>query len=181
MGRQQRRDGLTPGCAPRQGARRWSTFVVTTCMKEFPGRCACVKQGKDPSRQNGRRPTKGNQGSPPQCAREVGREGVQDTRKASAVRVDAAVGGAESRAVRDCHRRAQRKSPTPHREGECSLNCRPRTTRRVVNTCVDCFDAACTAHGRRAELGGRACIDGRQAPTDKRNRVPMRMTGSHQM
>ena len=40
-----------------------------------------------------------------QCAREVGREGegVQDTRKAIAVRLDAAVGGAESRVVRDCH------------------------------------------------------------------------------
>ena len=54
MGTTTKAGGLTPSCAPRQGA----------CVIEFPGRCTCAKQGKDPSRQDGRRPTKGNQGSP---------------------------------------------------------------------------------------------------------------------
>ena len=38
-----------------------------------------------------------------QRAREEGREGVQDTRKARIVGLDAAPGGAENRAVRSCH------------------------------------------------------------------------------
>ena len=38
-----------------------------------------------------------------QRALEVGREGIQDTRKTRVVRLDAAAGGAESSAVRGCH------------------------------------------------------------------------------
>ena len=41
-----------------------------------------------------------------QRAREAGREGVQDTRKARNVSLDAATGGAASRAVRNCHGQA---------------------------------------------------------------------------
>ena len=53
-----------------------------------------------PSRQDGRR--QGATRKAP-CAREMGREGIQDARKARAVRVNATTGGAENRAVGDRH------------------------------------------------------------------------------
>ena len=59
-----------------------------------------VRRRRHPSRQDRRRLTRDNQGSAT-CA--VGREGIQDAREARVVRVDAAVGGVESSAVRDRH------------------------------------------------------------------------------
>ena len=95
-------------------ARREEVVYIrrTTCMRAFPGSL----------REAGKRPIKTrwatDKGQPGKRAREVGREGVRDTRKARAVRFDAAVGGAESRAVRDCHRRAQRKGPGTRRRAK---------------------------------------------------------------
>ena len=86
--------GLIPNCAPRQDVKKWSTSVATKCTRESPERCAHARRRRHPSRQDGRRPTRDNQGSRT-CAR-------GGTRKARVVRVNAAAGGAES-AVRGCH------------------------------------------------------------------------------
>ena len=69
---------------------------LETCFRET---------GKAPIKTGGRRLTRGNREA--QRAREVGREGIQDTRKASAVRVDAAAGGAESCVVGERHGRTR--------------------------------------------------------------------------
>ena len=94
--------GLIQSCAPMRDERRWSAHVATRCTPESPGRCARARLEGHPSRQDGRRLTWGSRESP-MCAREMGREGVQDTRETRAVCINATAGGAESCAVGDRH------------------------------------------------------------------------------
>ena len=62
----------TQSCVPRQDVKRWSTSVDTRCTGEF------AKEAK--------------------CAREMGCEGIQDTRQTRAACVDTVIGGSESHA-----------------------------------------------------------------------------------
>ena len=52
------------GCLDLELFAKASTSVVTRCPRECPERRACVRLGKQPSRQDGRRLTRDNQGSP---------------------------------------------------------------------------------------------------------------------
>ena len=85
-------DDLTRGCAPRPDVKKWSTFVAT--------RCAYA------------------QGS--QRARAMGREGIQDTRRARMERVDAAASATGKRGGKYWHSSTYEwRISTLHREREC--------------------------------------------------------------
>ena len=66
--------GLTRSCAPRQDVMTWSTSVATRCTREFPERRAYARRRGHPSRQDGRRLTRGNQGKPNEGARWVAKD-----------------------------------------------------------------------------------------------------------
>ena len=82
-------------CAPKRDKKKWSTFFDTRCTQASPRKCAYARPEGHPSRQDGRRLSRGSQEST-QCAREMGCEGVQDTRETRAVCINATAGGAES-------------------------------------------------------------------------------------
>ena len=65
---------LSRSCAPRPGEREWSTSVATRCTQGSLEKRAHVKREGHPSRQDGRRPTRGNQGSPNVRKRWVAKE-----------------------------------------------------------------------------------------------------------
>ena len=56
--------GLIQSCAPKRDKKKWSTFVATRCTRESPGKCAYARPEGHPSRQDGRRVTRGSQESP---------------------------------------------------------------------------------------------------------------------
>ena len=60
------------------GEKRWNTFVSTRCTQGSPEKRAYVRREGYPSRQGGRRPTRGNQGSP-MCARGGSRRSTRRT------------------------------------------------------------------------------------------------------
>ena len=101
---------------------------------------------------------KGRPGRPNVRARWV--EGIQDTREARVVRVDAAAGGGCRRSPRVhveerlWHSSTCEEPPiTLHREGGYSFNCRLRVTRQVVNTCAGRRKTAFTARATPQKLG----------------------------
>ena len=78
-------------------------IVVTRCARGCPERRACVRRRRHFSRQDGRRLTRRQPGKPNVRAKLVAKEYKTHARPAL-VRLDAAAGGAESRAVGGCHR-----------------------------------------------------------------------------
>ena len=71
--------GLTRSCAPKRDKKKWSTFVAARCTHEFPGKCAYARPEGHPSRQDGRRLTRGSQESP-MCARGGSRRSTRHAR-----------------------------------------------------------------------------------------------------
>ena len=72
-------------------------------VHESAQREACLRETEKAPIKTGWAETDKGQPGKPKRAREVGREGVQDTRKARTLRLDAAAGGAESSAVGGRH------------------------------------------------------------------------------
>ena len=72
-------DGSIRSCAPERDERKWSTSVATRCTQGSTGKLAYVKLEGHPSRQDGRRRTRDNQGSPT-CARGGSQRNTRRTR-----------------------------------------------------------------------------------------------------
>ena len=77
--------GLILTCAPRQDVKKWSTSVATKCTQGSPEKPAYVRRERRPSRHDGRRLTRGNQGSPT-CARGGSRRNTRHTKGQSYTR-----------------------------------------------------------------------------------------------
>ena len=77
--------GLIQGCAPKRDKKKWSTFVATGCTQESPVKSAHARPEGHPSRQDGRKLTRGNQESP-MCARDGSRRSTRHTRDQSCMR-----------------------------------------------------------------------------------------------
>ena len=142
--------GLTLSCVPRQDVKR----------------CAHAKLERHPSRRGGQRPTRGSQGSLTNVrARSVAKEYKTHARPelcASTPPLEAlkivlseiATGEREGKvlALVDVWRAYFYAAAGRKVFGELP---RPRTTSRVTNTCVDCYDAACTARVTPHNIGKR--------------------------
>ena len=122
--------------------------------------------------------------------REVGREGIQDTRKTRVVRVDAAAGGVESGAVGGLHGLIveerfwhsltyEGRTSTLLLEEEYSPNCRQKNTKQVMNTCAGCCITACTARGTPHKIG-RKSLRRHSATSSWEESQPVREARPHQ-
>ena len=141
-------------------ARNWSTFVATRCTQGSPEERAYVKREGHPSRQDGRRPTRGNKGSPT-CARGGSRrkeyktharpELYASTSPLEALKIvlsEIATGkrGGKVVALSDVRRAERVALPRLQHEEGCLSNCRPKITSQTTNTCAACCNTACAAH-----------------------------------
>ena len=119
-----------------------------------PGKCAYARRRRHPSRQDGRRLTRDNQGNPT-CARGWSRRNTRHMQGQTCTRRRRRWRRSKLCCLRS--RRANveerlwpwwtcegRISALQHEE-ECSPNCRQKITRQVKNTCSGCCITACTA------------------------------------
>ena len=130
------------------------------CAKARQEEVEYIRRHKEtPSRQDGRRPTRGNQGSPT-CAKyktHARPELYASTQPLEALKIvllEIATGkrGGKVVALIDVRRAF---STLQHEEG-CLSNCRLKITSQATNTCEACCNTACTAHATPHKLGRRS-------------------------
>ena len=131
--------GLTGSCAPRHDVKMWSTSVATRCTRESPEKCAYVRRGRHPSRQDGR-------------ARWVAKEYKTHAR----TELYASTPPLEPLKVVLSEIATGKLVEVRKPEEEYSSNSRQRTTRQVTSTCAGCCTTLVRHARRRTKLGGGA-------------------------
>ena len=166
--------GLIRDCAPRRDKNKWSTFVATRCTQGSPEKRAHVRRERHPSRQDGRRPTRDNQGSPTKTHARPELTPPLEALKVVLSEVATGTRGGKVVALVDV-RRAYFHAPARRRVfvEPPPEDYQPGDVRVVVVQSV--------LHARRCtKLGRGAGIYTQQSKTDERKRVLLCVERSHQ-